>query len=246
MSAISGTGIVSNSLVLNLDASNILSYDPTLFIGVRDVTNLKNTCTSTGGVTVTLVSDRSAPNYFTFDGTSGYLLASAPDLPTGTSAKTILCWCWPDSTLTPTDTYTGLVGYGGRSSSNATLLSMQTTGATWYVSSAYWSNDYVPGSTVVINKNAWNMIGIIHQGTNTVNNTTLIVGNSSGVTTITGSSSSSATVMTQTSQNLTIGCTDVPGRYMKGRISQVLMYNRALTVAEVTQNFNARRASFGL
>jgi hypothetical protein len=245
MSAISGTGIVGDSLVLNLDASNILSYDPTSFIGVRDVTNLKNTCTGTGGVTVTLVSDRSAPNYFTFDGTSGYLLASVPDLPIGTSAKTVLCWCYPDSTG-PADTYTGLVAYGGRSSSNATLLSMQTTGATWYVSSAYWSNDYVPGSTVVINKNAWNMIGIIHQGTNTVNNTTLIVGNSSGLTTITGNSSSYATVMAQTSQNLTIGCTDVPGRYMKGRISQVLMYSRALTVAEVTQNFNARRASFGL
>ena len=246
MSARSGTGIVNDSLVLNLDASNVLSYNPASFIGIRDVTNLKNTCTSAGGVTVNIVSDGSAPNYFIFDGTSGYLLASSPDLPTGTSAKTILCWCWPDSTVTPTDTYTGLVAYGGRSSSNSTLLSMQTTGATWYVSSAYWGNDYVPGSTAIINKNAWNMIGIIHQGTNTVNNTTLLVGNSNGIATITGNSSSYATVMAQTSQNLTIGCTDVPGRYMKGRISQVLMYNRALSIAEVTQNFNARRASFGL
>ena len=245
MTARSGTGIINDSLVLNLDASNVLSYNPASFVGWRDVTNLKNTCTFTGGVTATVISNGSAPNYFTFDGTTGYALASVPDLPTGTSAKTVLCWCYPDSTLTA-DTYTGLVAYGGRSSSNSTLLSMQTTAATWYVSSAYWGNDYVPGSTVVINKDAWNMIGIIHQGTNTVNNTTLIVGNSSGLTTITGNSSSYATVMAQTSQNLTIGCTDVPGRFMKGRISQVLMYSRALTIAEVTQNFNARRASFGL
>ncbi len=243
MSAISGTGIVGDNLVLNLDATNTKSYTGT---GTSwfDATNLKNTCTLTGTPVFTAAT-ASLAAYFTFNGSSQYALASVPDLPTGTSAKTVLCWCWPDSTG-PADTYTGLLGYGGRSSSNATLLSMQTTAATWYVSSAYWGNDYVPGSTVIINKNAWNMIGIIHQGTNTVNNTTLLVGNSNGLVTITGNSSSFATVMAQTSQNLTIGCTDVPGRYMKGRISQVLMYNRALTVAEVTQNFNARKSSFGL
>jgi hypothetical protein len=36
------------------------------------------------------------------------------------------------------------------------------------------------------------------------------------------------------------------GNYLRGNIGQVLIYNRALTSAEITQNFNATSSRYGI
>jgi hypothetical protein len=41
------------------------------------------------------------------------------------------------------------------------------------------------------------------------------------------------------------GATWIP-RYFTGRISNVQLYNRVLTAAEIQQNFNANRSRFGI
>jgi len=38
----------------------------------------------------------------------------------------------------------------------------------------------------------------------------------------------------------------VPGRYFNGNISQVMIYNRALSAAEIKQNYNATKKRYGL
>ena len=207
---------------------------------IVDLTN-KNTVTSTS---LTYASDGS----FSFDGTSNRLSQATPDLPTGTGNKTILTWVWPDSTG-PANQYTGLVVYGGRSSStpsDAVGLSLYTSGTTMYVSSAYWSNDFTPNN-LPVTANSWNMVGMIARGAPTTNNTTLICGNASGVNYVTGSSSNYARGLSTTSVNLTIGCLDAAGgRYMKGKISQVMIFNRELSTDEISQMFNAHRGRYGL
>ena len=45
---------------------------------------------------------------------------------------------------------------------------------------------------------------------------------------------------------LNIGSYPPNNNYSNGNISQVLLYNRALTAQEVSQNFNATRARFGI
>lgn len=186
---------------------------------------------------------------FYFNGTAGnHILDAAVTLPSNGNDRTILCWAYPDSTG-PINSYTGLVAMGGRSSStpsDAILLCMNTNAATWYVGSAYWSNDYNTSQLPVI-KDAWNMIGIVGRSIGTTNNTKLICANSSGINSITGSSSSYTKGLSITNVNLTIGCTDVGGgRPMKGKIALVMVYNRELTDNEIQQNFNAMRGRFGL
>jgi hypothetical protein len=155
-----------------------------------------------------------------------------------------MVWCYPDSTG-PLNTYTGLFAYGGRTNTNSRLLSLNTNGgSTIYVSSAYWSNDYVPNN-LLVTPNAWNMVGMVTRGSALSNNTTLFCGNSSGINTTTGNSSTSA-VQATTSANISVGCTDLPGRFFKGRIGVVCVYNSAFTDDQITQNFNALRGRYGI
>lgn len=188
-------------------------------------------------------------NSLTFDGTAGnYYSKSTLSIPTANNNRTILCWTYPDSTG-PSNGYTGLVAFGGRASttpSDSILLSLQTLTSTWYVGSAYWSNDYNPAN-LPINKDAWNMVGISANSLGIQNNTKLICGNSSGLNSVIGSSSMYSKGLAVTNNYLTVGCTDNGGgRPMKGKIAVVLVYNRELSNDEITQNFNAFRGRFGI
>jgi len=220
------------------------SYATPFVAGTRASTNAVIDLTSNSLLTaVSLTYDSS--NTYKFNGTSDNIRCGSPvNLPTGSMDSTVLVWCYPDSTG-PTDQYTGLVAWGGRSSNDARLLSLYTNGTTMYVSSAFWSNDYTPNS-LVVNANEWNMVGMISRGRAGVNNVTLYCGNSSGLSSQTGSSSNNATALATTGQNLTIGCTDVPGRYFKGTIGMVKIYNRELSSNEISQEYNAMRGRYGL
>ena len=59
-------------------------------------------------------------------------------------------------------------------------------------------------------------------------------------------SSSSMSSGTSNGQQIDIGRIDIAGRYSAGNIAQVSIYNRALTAAEISQNFNALRGRFGI
>jgi hypothetical protein len=217
---------------------------PTPFVaGTRS--NTQAILDLTGNNTLTTSSlTYNSDGKFSFNGTSNFISASTVTLPSGTSNSTMLVWCYPDSSG-PTDQYTGLLSYGNRSSSDSRLLSLYTSGTTMYVSSAYWGNDYTPNN-LAVTANAWNMVGMTTLGSGVANNTTLYCGNASGFNSVTGSSSSYATPLATQSKNLAIGCTDFGGRYMKGKIAMALIYDRALTSAEMQQNFNALRKIYGI
>ena len=240
--AIGQPQLITNGLQIYLDPANSQSCPYTGTTVMYDLSGNGNFVYTNNTPTY------SPSNYgtFTMDGTSQWFNNASPVLPTGTSNSTILVWCKPDSTG-PTNSYTGLFSYGGRTSSNSRLLSLSTNGTTMYVSSAYWGNDYVPNN-LAVTANAWNMVGLATIGTAGSNNTTLISGNAAGggVNTVTGSSSNSGTNLATTSVNLAIGCTDYPGRYFKGQIGIVLMYNRVLTSAELTYLYNITKSKYGL
>ena len=229
---------------MNVDAGFIPSY-PTNGTTWYDL--------SYGGTNVTLIN---GPTYnssnngsIVFDGGDDSSVNYSPNLSSASGTKTVLCWCWPDSTG-PSNQYTGLVSWGGRGNDNPSsslLLSLNTNASTWYVGSAYWYNDYVP-DTLSVNKNAWNMVGIIarQQSVPNSNNTTLICGNSGGLNYSTGNSSDVNRSINTLNVNLAIGSTDIVNRAFKGRIANVLIYNRELTTAEILQNFNAQKSRFGL
>lgn len=198
-------------------------------------------------LTISSLTYNSSGN-FTFNGTSDYIYTSSPvKLPTGSQNGTVIVWCKPDSTG-PSNQYTGLVSYGSRTSvnpSSSRVLSLYTSGTTMYVSSAFWGNDYTP-NTLAVNANQWNMVGMISRGPGTTNNVTLICGNSNGLTLQTGSSNNYTYGLNTSNTNLAIGCTDYPGRYFKGEIAIVQIYDRELSPNEITKNYNGFRGRFGL
>jgi len=200
----------------------------------------------TGNTTLTSNVTFASDGSFSFNGTSSAIYSLTPvNLPLGSSNRTMICWCKPDTTQVNADAYTGLIAYGARTASGGALLSINTSGSTFYATSAYWNNDYTP-STVVVNKAAWNMVAVTTLGDGVVNNTTLYCGNSSGINSVTGSSSSYATPLNLASSLLTIGSTDYFGRWFKGSIGAAMIYNRQLSLAELNQIFYATKARYGL
>lgn len=235
--------IITDGLVLNLDAGFVGSY-PTTGTTWYDLSGKSTNPNLTNGPTFNTSNSGS----IVFDGGDDAAIQYNPNLSTANGTKTVLCWCWPDSTG-PSNQYTGLVSWGGRSNaspSDSLLLCLNTTAASWYVGSAYWYNDYNP-SILSVNKNAWNMVGIIarQQSVPNLNNTTLICGNSNGINYDTGTSDPNKSINT-TNTSLSIGSTDIISRPFKGRIANVLIYNRELSTTEITQNYNAQKARFGL
>lgn len=248
LSSTFATGIpsyVTSGLIAYWDADNAVSYPGSGNIWYTTAGGSNNAMYMTNG---TYTYTAGSPSYFSLTGSSSWLAQDTPvNLPT-TGDSTVLIWCMPDSTG-PSNQYTGLVSYGSRFTadpSNARLLSLYTSGSTMYVSSAYWGNDYVPNS-LAVTADAWNMVGMIARGGGITNNTTLYSGNAiGGLQSQTGTSSAPGRTFNTTVSNLAFGMTDYPGRYYKGRIAIVMIYNRELTSAEVTQNYNAFKSRFGL
>jgi hypothetical protein len=82
----------------------------------------------------------------------------------------------------------------------------------------------------------WANFVVVHSGSNlTIYKNGVSIGTSSGMSTL-----------PSTSSGLTIGNSNVGDRAFRGKISQVLVYNKALTAAEVEQNFNALRSRYGI
>lgn len=233
--------------------STVKVADVQMEVGTRSGFSKASTRTSTQAIIDLMGRTTLTPNNLTYnaDGTFSYngtnswisTFGAVSALPAGSSDSTMLVWCMPDPTATA-DSYAGLIAYGARSSSDSRLLSLNTSGgSTITISSAYWGNDYVPNN-VTVQPNNWNLVAMTTRGSATTNNTTLYrVNNSSGISSTTGNSSLASALATQ-AVNLSIGSTDMGGRYMKGRIASAMIYNRSLSQNEILSIYNATKERF--
>lgn len=225
------TTTTSNESVLNdLYKSNNLTLNATTSYNEENLGNL-----TVDGITATPA-----------------LRLTTTDLPTNQDS-TIFCWARPFTPQPNPNTYTGLLGWGLRSSSSspstARALGLNTNNpSTFFVSSAYWGNDYVPNnSNVTATTNQWNLIGMISRAQATTNNTTLFKFNSLGYASITGSSSASSRTLNTAQQDLVLGSLESGGaRMFNGNIGMTLIYNRELSFSEIQQNINALRGRYGI
>ena len=245
MALIHSPSVVLSGLSLCVDAANSRSY-PGTGNTITDISSNNNILTTTGSVPYTNLQG----GYFTFPGTAtNYIGVDTVTLPSTSFDRTIICWIWPDSTG-PVDAYTGLIKIGNSASttpSDAILLCLNTASATWGVASAFWSNDFNPGTALPVIKDAWNMVAIVARSAPIINNVTLICGNTNGFNSLTGSSSAYQRGLQNTNTFLRIGCTDTSGtRPMKGRISYASIYNRELSLTEIQQNFTALRSRYSI
>lgn len=218
-------GIVTRGLILNLDASRVDSYNAGYYTNWLDISGQNNN----GTLTNYPVYTSSTPGYFTFDGINDYVNNSSFS-GHQTSAGTISLWAYP--TTTSGEFYAiaagGTTTYGA---SRAIRLWNGFWGAVNYGSS---NEDF--NNIVAADANTWVNIVYVWNGTNITYYKNAV------------SYSGTKNLVTPAGTTLNIGTTawSPLAAFWPGRISNVYIYNRALTAQEAAQNFNSTRSRFGV
>ena len=220
--------IVTSGLILNLDATNASSY-PGTGTTWTDLSVQNNTGTLVGSPTYT-----SNPGYFTFSANRNVSTALSN---ISLSAATFIAWVYPTQTQAQ---YTGILfnrtGFGG-STALATGMNLFTNNSIGY----HWvDTNFSWNSGLSTPNNQWSMIVM------SINSTaaTAYLCQSSGITSATNTTSHSSV----SGLNFFIACD--PGftadRAFIGRIAISMIYNTALSLTDITTNFNVTKTKFGL
>ncbi len=220
------SGIVTSGLVLHLDAGNAASY-PGSGTTWTDLSGAGNNGTLINGPTYSAADG----GQIVFDGVDDY---SRSNFSTSFSQNTATFMAWVKRTGSVPNA--GIIfGRGGSGSTGANGVNIHedvnTIGYHWNNTGWNWN------SGILIPLNTWCLV-------------TLTI-TPSVVTAYLNAGTQSA------SQSVSYGITTQPffdvgadgnygGRVFKGSIAIARIYNRALSAAEITQNFDAQKARFGL
>jgi len=212
--------IVTDGLILYLDAGNIRSYSGTGNTSY-DIGGLGNTSALTNGVSY-LSSNLGT---FSFDGTNDYILVNSQANILSKSAYTKIALFYVTSFSTSNNIVSGGISgqhafwlfgtnklYAGHNGNWSTVTGSTTLSlSTWYFGAVTYSNS--TGWKLYLNGR--------EDGTSA--DTTTFGGN----------------------QEILIGAYG-GGNYFTGRIASVQVYNRVLSASEIVQNYNATKRRYGL
>lgn len=224
--------IITNGLVLCLDAGNNKSY-PTTGTTWNDLSGNSNSGTLTNGPTYT----SSFGGGIVFDGTNDYV--SAGNLGAFYTQGTLSYWMYStavENFRNPFSThYLGV---------NAGIRFEQYTTTSPYGgfnvgigndAGTFTAYDYSPSA--VLSSNTWYEVVLCWN-----TSTNRAVGYLNGVLKF----DSAHTLWPTTLPSISIGSGFSAERYFKGNISNIKIYNRSLSASEVLQNYNATKARYGL
>jgi len=216
-------GIVTNGLVLNLDAGFIPSY-PRSGTVWRDISGNGNNGTLTNGPTFNSGNGGS----IVFDGVDDYALTNTN---LTLSIATLSCWIKRNGTADP---YDGILFSRAPTATGLNFYSSNQLGYHWNDTITTWNWP----SGLTIPDNNWCMIAV------TITSTAGIVylGQSSGFT----SATNTTTHNTVSSLVFNLARDPFRSRNYKGSISNTMIYNRALSAQEIQQNYNAQKSRFNL
>jgi hypothetical protein len=214
-------------LVLNLDASNIRSY---LGSGTawNDLSgkNTNGTLSGTGN-SLTRSGSGSTIDSLYFNGSASASLVTG-NFNYSTNARTIMLW----ARATAFNSYGHPFSYGTNANNQATGIAQGNTGSAWgtYISGVEFISG---GSSVALN--TWYHVATTYDGSNVA-----VYVNGS---VIAGPSAKSINV----TQSLAyVGRYVGTGEDWIGNISQVMFYNRSLSITEIKQIYNAQKSRYGL
>ena len=211
--------IVLSGLVLYLDAGDAASYPGTGTLWT-DLSGVGNNGTLTSGPTYSSANGGS----IVFDGVNDAIVL-------------------PTITPTPTATFNAWIYINGTHGNYGVIFSNWGGGGNAYfigtspneTSIQVYFNSSFRYTIAALTANTWNMLTISHSASTAV-------AYINGVETNTAASTLSSAINVSS-----IGYDTSRNNYpFKGNISQALIYNRALTATEVTQNYNALRGRYGL
>lgn len=225
---------VTDNLVLYYDPSNTNSYS-------GSGTTINNLATTVLPGTMSNITYTDP--YFTYNGTNSQV--SIPNnnvLQPGSGSWTIEAWV--RQSVSGNDVVIGKFDPGGLAADVS--YSIRTTNTTYY---AQFGSGVGVGSSLYINStsfvgsiNTWYQL--VYVFTNGATKTFETYVNGSSI----GSVSHNLASILNTSSNLYLGSYNGGeySQYFDGRIGVTRLYNAALTSAEVTQNYNADKAKYGL
>jgi len=228
MSVYGGPEITTNGLVMCLDAANSKSY-PGTGTSVYDL------------ITPTIVGETVASptfnsnGFFSFNGSTQAIIFPENSL-LNTQSQTVEVWCNPTNI-----THNGFLFEKGNVNTQYNLFILGgNQGIYWRHNLNGSFSDLVFIGTGIVIPNAWNhIVGTFVSG----NRRTYVNG------ILRASDSATGTVATNTngsSIGVYGGYNGVRDFWYNGSISNVKVYNRALSETEIQQNFNALRGRYGL
>jgi len=222
-------GIVTNGLVLNLDAAKVDSY-PGTGTTWRDISGNNNNGTLTNGPTFSGVGKQAS---IVFDGVDDYISTSYNiEAATSSNIQTFCSW------LYGTSTNNSFFGSGASAQGQFHLiLNFQSNGQLRFAESNYGGGGGALDQTNIVTVSAnstWNYACIVKTAVSTFdvyfNGTKVITG-----------ATKAATLPAPFNLGRWWNAQFVPSR-----IASAQIYNRALSATEVSQNFNALRGRYGI
>jgi hypothetical protein len=223
--------IVTNGLVLNLDAGNPLSY-PGSGSTWTDLSGNGNNGTLTNGPTF----DSANGGSIVFDGTDDYVInSSCSNLPQGSSARTVQMWVYFNSNTNNIIQ----IGLEGANTSGCVYIIeyLQLVDVFLFTDGANGDNNITMSGGELPGTGAWVNFTFLHSYPDWYYY-------------INGSLKKSGTFTVEfdtEGQQYVIGKRlDVIQPLFWGKMATMSIYNRALSASEVLQNFNALKSRFGL
>ena len=219
-----------NGLVLALDAANTKSY-PGSGTTWTDLSGNGNNGTLVNGPSYSSANGGS----IIFDGVDDYIInSSTTSIPTGNSSRTIQFWVYPKA---DTNVFIQL-GTGGGGNQIYSVQFYNTSGTRYLFSDGInGGNNLTISGSQLPTLNTWNHITFGNSGQNWFYY----------VNAVSQASGTWSTTINTIGQKVIIGKRDdVVANTTNGNISQVSVYNRALSATEVLQNFNALKSRYGL
>jgi hypothetical protein len=237
--------IITANLVMNLDASNSSSY-PGSGTTWTDLSGNGKNATLVNGPTYSSANS----GYIVFDGTDDHATIPSPSPLSGTKLFTFEIWVY----------FTSITGNFGSGGPKAAFLFSGGTGdgagqPEFYVQSSSGSSftanniSYgrggggTTGSLSVsvsssISNGKWYQIVLVRSASDA--ETVYLNGSSIGTGNVTNSLTDGITAFG--------GLPGVPNysAYLNGRIANIKIYDKTLSAAEITQNFNALRGRYGI
>lgn len=217
--------IVTNGLALYLDAGNPLSY-PGSGTTWTDLSGNGNNGTLINGPTYSSANGGT----IVFDGTNDYV-ATPYMFPSGNSAKSFSVWINANSASLP-----WIVG-GGIDNNDGRAFGLYLNGLTPVFHGNGATYDMTFNGT--INTSTWYNIAISYNGSVISGYLNGQLDNTKTVTLDTYPSPPSGVKLGVNGINSSFA-------YFDGKIAQAMMYNRALSDTEISQNYNAVKSRFGL
>jgi hypothetical protein len=217
-------GVVTTNLSMFLDAGNASSY-PGSGTDWTDLSGNSRNGTLTNGPTYSS-ADGGA---IIFDGTNDFVQCSGSITAT---AATFVTWMRRNGSQ---DNFDGILYSRGSVATGIGFFG--TTNKISYT----WNdavNTYTWDSGLTIPDLTWCMVAVSVTSTTA----TAYLCQSSGITSATNTVSHTSTTL----DDIKIGQDDLGGRFFTGNIATAMIYDRALSADEITQNFNALRGRYGL